>query len=65
VVIEELDTTKGNGTGCPGIFFDIVKEQEILAEFFFGDPVRRFVVMLRQFSDRSDIGLLGRFGQAS
>jgi len=59
VLEQELDGAQSDGGGGAGHFLFQREEQEVATQFFFGDQIRRFVVMLGQAADRTDITGLG------
>ena len=59
MLIEELDSTEGNGTGHPGPAGDIGAVEEILPQFLIRDEIRGLMIVFSQFADRSGVGFLG------
>ena len=56
---EKLDPAQGDCAGGAGCVFFILEEEEILAQFFFIDLIRCFVIVLRQLTHGQQIRLLG------
>ncbi len=65
VLIEELDAAQGDGAGGSRPFLDILDVQEVVAQFFFSDLVRRLVVVFGEFTHGAQIHLLRAFGIAA
>ncbi len=61
MLIEELDSTQGNGTGHPGPAGDIGAVEEILPQFLIRDQVGRLMIVFSQFADGSGVSLLRAF----
>jgi len=65
MLIEELDSTEGNGTGHPGPSGDIGAVEEILPQFLIRDQVWGLMIVFSQFADGSGVGILGAGREAS
>jgi hypothetical protein len=61
---EELDATQRDGAGAARVVFDVLDREEVLSEFFLGDHVGGFVIVLRQLAHGPDVHLLCALGQA-
>ena len=59
MLIEEFDSTEGNGTGHPGPAGDIGAVEEILPQFLIRDEIRGLVIVFSQFVNCPGIGFLG------
>ena len=61
---EELDAgiTDAHGGRAPA--GDILAMDEVIKQFFFGDMIRRFVVMLDKLAHGTEIGFSGPFSHA-
>jgi len=55
---EEFDTAERNRYRSAFPFFDILDIEEVGAQFFFGDLIRRFVEMFCELSYGADVTLL-------
>jgi hypothetical protein len=60
---EELDGANGLGGSLAGEFLLGFEIEEVLAEFFGRDQVRRFAVKLAEFAEASPVPQHGAFGQ--
>ena len=59
---EKLQGIEGNVNSIGREVFDIAEIEEILADFFVGNQVRRLRVVDGELLDRSEVGLLGAGG---
>ncbi len=64
LLVEELDTAQGDGDTGARPLLEVLDVKEIVAQFFFGDLVRRLVVMLGELAYGTDLHLLCALGQA-
>jgi len=54
ILVEELDSTEGDGASHPGPAADIGAVEEIVPQFLIRNQVRGLVIVLSQFANRSD-----------
>ncbi len=59
MLVEEFDATQGDPKGAGGDTISIFEVEEVLAQFFLGDFIRGFVIVLRQKSNSGYPEFLG------
>jgi hypothetical protein len=64
LLVEELEATPHDRVGAGRYLFLVRAIPKILAQFFFGDQIRRLGVILRQVFDGAHIAILRLGGQA-